>query len=193
MRGRCVRRAPSHAERTSHAPLEEQHKSTTGGDGRSRRCHLQERRLTIRDKIQGIERPRGIQRRAPDKLLGGPSELFEEGEPGAAIESGNVEKAPRGSDVSRHDMPDMRTLDEVSSAPEEPLPPSWLSDGAAMAQEEPSATSPPLDLSGAASAWWCATVKEFELELHHVRSSRKRPSRGIGVSNRGRWSINRGS
>jgi hypothetical protein len=72
--------------------------------------------------------------------------------------------------ISRHDMPDMRTLDEVSSAPEEPLPPPWLSDGAAMAAEEPSATSPPLDLSGAARAWWCATVEEFELEPHHVRT-----------------------
>ena len=72
--------------------------------------------------------------------------------------------------VSRHEMPDMRTLDEVSPAPVEPLPPSWLSDGAAMALEEPSATSPPLDLSGAATAWWRATVEEFELEPHHVRT-----------------------
>ena len=72
--------------------------------------------------------------------------------------------------VSRHEMPDMRTLDEVSPAPEEPLPPSWLSDGAAIALEEPSATSPPLDLSGAATAWWRATVEEFELEPHHVRT-----------------------
>ena len=72
--------------------------------------------------------------------------------------------------ASRHDMPDMRTLDEVSPAPEEPLPPPRLSDGAAMAQEEPSATSPPLDLSGAARAWWRATAEEFELEPHHVRT-----------------------
>jgi phage terminase small subunit len=72
--------------------------------------------------------------------------------------------------ASRHDMPDMRTLDEVSPAPEEPLPPPRLSDGAAMAHEEPSATSPPLDLSGAARAWWRATVEEFELEPHHVRT-----------------------
>ena len=43
--------------------------------------------------------------------------------------------------VSRHDMPDMRTLDEVSSAPEEPLPPPWLSDGAAMALDRVTATA----------------------------------------------------
>jgi phage terminase small subunit len=72
--------------------------------------------------------------------------------------------------ISRHDMPDMRTLDEVPPVPQEPLSPPWLSDGAAMALEEPSATSPPLDLSGAATAWWRATVEEFELEPHHVRT-----------------------
>jgi hypothetical protein len=72
--------------------------------------------------------------------------------------------------VSRHDMPDMRTLDEVSSAPEEPLPPPWVLDGAAIALAEPSATSPPLGLSGVATAWWRATVEEFELEPHHVRT-----------------------
>ncbi len=70
----------------------------------------------------------------------------------------------------RHDMPDMRTLDEMSPAPEEPLPPSWVSEGAAMALEEPSATLPPLGLSGAARAWWLATVDEYELEPHHVRT-----------------------
>jgi Phage terminase, small subunit len=84
----------------------------------------------------------------------------------------------------KHDMPDMRTLDDVSPAPEEPLPPPWVSDGAAMAPDwaalppdgaamapdEPSATSPPLGLSGAAAAWWRATVEEFELEPHQIRT-----------------------
>jgi len=70
----------------------------------------------------------------------------------------------------RHDMPDMRTLDEVPLAPEEPLPPPWVTEGAAMAFEEPAATLPPSGLSGAARAWWLATVEEYELEPHHVRT-----------------------
>lgn len=69
----------------------------------------------------------------------------------------------------RQDMPDMRTLDEVRPAPEEALPPPWVSD-AAMALEEPSATLPPLGLSEAASAWWLATVEKYELAAHQVRT-----------------------
>jgi len=67
-------------------------------------------------------------------------------------------------------MPDMRTLDEVSPAPEEALPPPWVSEDAAMALEEPSATLPPLGLSAAARAWWLATVEKYELAPHHVRT-----------------------
>jgi hypothetical protein len=70
VRGRCVSRTPPHPERTSHPLHKEQHKGTAGSDSRSCRCHLSERRLAIRDQIQGIERPQRIQPRAANELLG---------------------------------------------------------------------------------------------------------------------------
>ena len=72
--------------------------------------------------------------------------------------------------AGKYEMPDMRPQErDAPSAPEEPLPPSWVSD-APPAPEELSATLPPLGLSRAARAWWLATVAEFELEPHHVRT-----------------------
>jgi hypothetical protein len=80
----------------------------------------------------------------------------------------------------KNEMPDLRSREsDAPPAPEEPSPPSWVSgapsppswvSGALPASEEPSATSPPLGLSSAARAWWLATVEEFELEPHHVRT-----------------------
>lgn len=52
-----------------------------------------------------------------------------------------------------HDMPDMRSVEEVSRS-----------------REEPSTPSPPWDLSEAARTWWRATVEEFELQPHHLRT-----------------------
>jgi Phage terminase, small subunit len=72
--------------------------------------------------------------------------------------------------AGKHEMPDLRPQEsDAPPAPDEPLPPPWVSD-APPAPEEPSATLPPAGLSRAARAWWLATVEQFELEPHHVRT-----------------------